>query len=190
MSEEKVSYQDIIKGLKVELEKVVGFLSRELQKIRTERASPSLVEDISVEYFGKQYPLKKLAAISIPEPRQILIKPWDPSYIEDIVKALERADLGTSPIVDQEIVRISLPPLSQEFREDLITLVSNKHEQARRTIRKWRDEAWGEIQEAFQAGKMSEDDKYKGKEKLEEAVQEYRDKMEELVERKKKEIKK
>lgn len=188
MSKDKVSYQDFIDKIEPELKKVLVYLKRELQKIRTERASPSLVEDVRVEYFGKQYPLKKLAAISIPEPRQIIIKPWDDSYMEDIAKALERADLGTSPVVDQDIIRINLPPLSKEFREDLIDLISDKHEQARRTIRKWRDEAWSGIQDAFQDGKISEDAKYKGKDKLEETIKDYREKIEKVIEKKKKEI--
>lgn len=190
MEKEKVSYQQLISETKPELEKVVDFLKRELMKIRTERASPSLVEDIMVEYFGKKYALKKLATISIPAPRQIVIKPWDDSYIEDIVKALDRSDIGTSPIVDKDIVRINLPSLSEEFREELIHLVSEKHEQSRRTLRKWRDEIWREIQDAFQEGKMSEDDKYKGKDKLEDLINDYQEKIEEIVEKKKKEIKK
>ncbi|XOA42924.1 MAG: ribosome-recycling factor [Candidatus Nealsonbacteria bacterium] len=188
MSEERISYKDIIEKIKPELEKVVNFLNRELQKIRAERASPSLVENISVGYFGKIYSLKQLAAISIPQPREILIQPWDKSYIEEIVKSLEKSSIGASPIVDKALIRITLPPLSEEFRNDLIRLVIEKQEQVKKTIRKWRDEAWREIQETFRESKLSEDDKYKGKDELEDLIKEFQEKIEEIVQKKKKEI--
>ncbi len=188
MEKDKISYQEIIDRIKPELDKVVDFLNRELQKIRTERASPSLVEDVQVEYFGKTYPLRQLAAISIPQPKEIVIQPWDDSYIEEIVKALEKSRIGAAPVVDKKIIRINLPPLSEEYRKDLIRLISDRQEQVRKTTRKWRDEAWREIQEGFKDGKMSEDDKYKGKDKLEDLIEDYKDKMEEAMEKKKKEI--
>jgi ribosome recycling factor len=188
MSEDKLSYEDTIEKIKPELEKVVNFLSRELQKIRTERASPSLVEDIKIDYFGKTYPLKQLAAISIPQPREILIQPWDKSYIEEIVKALEKSSIGATPIVDKTFVRINLPPLSEEFRKDLIRLVVEKQAQVKKTIRRWRDEAWREIQNNFKDAKISEDDKFKGKDKLEDLIQDFNEKVEEMIEKKKKEI--
>ncbi len=188
MSEDKINYKEIIEKIKPELEKVVNFLSKELQKIRTERASPSLVENISVEYYGKTYPLKQLAAISIPQPREILIQPWDKSYIEEIVKSLQKITIGVSPVVDKALIRITLPPLSEEFRKDLVRLVIGKQEQVRKTIRKWRDEAWSEIQEVFREGKMGEYYKFKGKKELEDLIKEFQEKIEEMIEKKKKEI--
>lgn len=183
---EKISYEEIIKKIKPELEKVVSFLERELKKIRTERASPSLVEDIKTECFGQTFPLKQLAGISVSGAREILIQPWDQSYIEYIVKALERN--GMNVIVEKNLIRIQLPPLSEEFRKDLIQLISEKREQVRKTIRRWREEAWGEIQECFREGKISEDDKYKGKEKLQDLIDEYNEKVDQMIEKKKKEI--
>ena len=188
MNQERISYKEIIENIKPELEKVVSFLNRELQKIRTERASPSLVENISVEYFGHTYTLRQLAAISVPQPREIVIQPWDKSYIEEIVKSLEKSRIGALPVVEKSVIRITLPPVSEEFRKDLISLVSEKQEQVRKTIRKWRDEAWSEIQERYREGKLSEDDKYKGKDKLEELIKEFQEKIEEIIDKKKKEI--
>ena len=182
-------HQEIIKKIEPELDKVINFLGRELQKIRTERASPSLVEDVEVDCFGKVFPLKQLAAISIPKSREILIQPWDKSYIEGIVKALEKTSVGISPVVDNVFIRIKLPPLSEEFRKDLIRFVSEKQEDAKKTIRRWRDEAWREIQEGFREGKIKEDDKFKGKDELQDLIDEYSKKIEEMVENKKKEIK-
>ena len=182
------SHKEIIENIKPELDKVIAFLDRELQKIRTGRASPSLVEDVVVECFGQTFPLKQLAAISTPEPRQILIQPWDKSYIEGVVKALEKTGVGANPIVDKEVIRLSLPPLSEEYRKDLMRLISEKQEQARQTIRRWREAAWDKIQEKYREGEIREDDKFRAKDELQDLVDEYNEKIEEIGERKKKEI--
>lgn len=183
-----MEYKEIIEKIKPEMEKVIGFLERELAKIRTGRTSPSLVEDTVVECFGQKFPLKQLAAISSPGPRQIVIQPWDKSYIEPIEKALSQSSLGTAPIVDKDLIRFSLPPLSDEYRKNLLRILSEKQEEARKTIRRWREEAWDEIQERFKSGEIREDDKFRAKDKLQELVDKYNEKIEEIGERKKKEI--
>ena len=181
-------YKEIIEKIKPELDKVINFLDREMSKIRTGRASPSLVEDVICDCFGQKFPLKQLAAISVPEPKQILIQPWDKSYIEGIVKALERTGIGASPIADKDAIRINLPPLSEEYRKELLKLLSQKQEEVRKTIRRWREEAWAEIQEGYRQGKIREDDKFRGKDELQKLVDEYSQKIEEMGEKKKKEI--
>ncbi|MDD5145895.1 MAG: ribosome-recycling factor [Candidatus Pacebacteria bacterium] len=181
-------HQEILKKVKPEFEKVVNFLDRELGKIRTGRASPSLVEDVVVDCFGQMFPLKQLAAISVPEPRQISIQPWDKSYIPGIVSALERTGIGANPIVDKDFIRINLPSVNEEYRKDLFRLLSEKQEEARKTIRKWREEAWEEIQVGFKDGKIREDDKFRAKDELQEMVDEFNEKIEEMGDRKKKEI--
>lgn len=181
-------HKEIVNKIKPELDKVVGFLESEMAKIRTSRATPSLVEDIVVDCFGQKFPLKQLAAISTPEPRQIFIQPWDRSYIESIVSALEKTGVGINPVVDKEIIRVNLPPLTEEYRKNLIRSLSEKKEQSRKIIRKWRDDAWDEIQEKVKEGKIREDDKFRGKDELQKLVDEYNAKIEDLVERKKKEI--
>lgn len=186
--EEKVSYKQMIEDIRPELEKAVGFLEKELQKIRTERASPSMVENIEADCFGQTFPLKQLATISVPQAREIVVQPWDKSYIEEIVKSLEKSNIGSAPVVDGNVIRIRLPSLSEEFRKDLMRFVAEKQEIVRKTIRKWRDEAWARIQDAQREGKISEDDKYKGKDELQDLVDEYNEKIEKMVEAKKKEI--
>jgi len=185
---EIVNYKDIINKIKPELEKMINFLERELAKVRTGRASPALVEDVVVDCFGQKFPLKQLAAISIPEPRQILIQPWDKSYIEGIVAALSKTGTGANPIVDKEVIRINLPPLTENYRKDLLRLISEKEEETRITMRRWREEAWSEIQKGFRDGKIREDDKFKAKEELQKLIDDYNEKIEELGEKKKKEI--
>ncbi len=185
---EIVNYKDFINKIKPEIEKAIHFFEGELAKIRTGRATPSLVENINCECFGQKFPLKQLAAISVPEPKQILIQPWDKSYIEGIVRALEKTGIGANPIVDKEVIRINLPPLSEEYRKELLRLLSQKKEQTRETIRRWREKAWDEIQKGYHEGKIREDDKYRGKDELQELIDEYNEKIEEMAEKKKKEI--
>src|SRR4030066_861959 len=182
------SYKTIIQNIKPELDKVIGFLEKELSKIRTSRATPSLVEDVVVDCFGQKFPLKQLAAISTPEAKQILIQPWDKSYIEGIVSALEKTGIGANPIVDKDVVRINLPPLNEEYRKNLARTISEKEEQSRKTIRKWREEAWSEVQEKTKQGEIREDDKFRAKDELQELVDEYNKKIEELGKNKKIEI--
>jgi ribosome recycling factor len=181
-------HQEIIGKIRPELDKVIGFLEGEMAKIRTSRASPSLVEDVSVDCFGQKFPLKQLAAISTPEPKQILIQPWDKSYIEGIVAALSRTGVGTSPIVDKDSIRITLPPLTEEYRKNLLKLLAEKQEQARQSLRRWREQAWRSIQDAFKEGKVREDDKFKAKDELQDLMDEYSKKVDELGEKKKREI--
>ena len=160
----------------------------ELAKIRTSRASPSLVEDVIVDCFGQKFPLKQLAAISTPEIKQILIQPWDKSYIKGIVSALEKTGVGANPVVDKDTIRIVLPPLTEEYRKNLLRLLSEKQEETRKTIRRWREQAWKEIQEGFKESKIREDDKFRAKDELQDLIDEYNKKIETLGEKKKREI--
>lgn len=183
-----MDYKEIINKVKPEFEKALHFFEREVAKIRTSRATPSLVEDVVCDCFGQKFPLKQLAAISTPESKQILIQPWDKSYIEGIVSALEKTGVGANPVVDKDIIRINLPPLTEDYRKNLMRLLSEKQEEARRTIRHWRDDAWDKAQEGFKEGQIREDDKFRAKDDLQELVDDYQEKIEEIGERKKKEI--
>lgn len=181
-------YKQIIDKIKPEMEKVIRFLEGEVLKIRTSRTTPALVEDIEVNCFGSSYPLKQLAAISCPQTNQIVIQPWDKSYLEPIEKAISQSNLGMAPIVDKDVIRLSLPLLTEEYREGLIRTLNDKAEQSRRTIRHWRESAWNEIQNGFKEKKITEDDKFKGKDELQKVVDEYNAQIKEIIERKKKEI--
>ena len=122
----------IIAKTKPEFEKAFDFLSKEFMKLRTGQASPALVEDILVDTYGQKMPLKQLGSISTPERRQILIQPWDVSSLEFIERALQQqSTLGASPIVEKTAIRITLPPLNQEFRDQILKIVMEKAEEAR-----------------------------------------------------------
>jgi len=183
-----MNYKEIIDEIEPELDKAIDFLDGELSKIRTGRLSTSLIEDLIVDCFGQKLPLKQLAAISISESRQIVIQPWDESYIPAIEKAIREGKVGASPVVDKNIIRIPFPSLSEEYRKDLLKVLSEKKENTRRTIRHWREDAWKRLQNGFKDGEVSEDDKFDGKDKLQKLVDEYNKKVEEKVEKKRKEI--
>jgi len=183
-----MEYKEIIDKIKPELEKVVSFLERELSKIRSGTASISLVEDILVDCFGEKLPLKQLAAITLQGPRQILIQPWDRSYLESIGKAISQSNIGISPISDKDVIRINIPPLTGEFRDNLFKIVSEKQEDARKTVRRWREEIWREVQANFKEGNIREDDKFRAKGDLQKIIDDYNEKIEQLGERKKEEI--
>ena len=185
---EKIDYRKIIEKIKPEMEKAVKTFEEEIKAIKSSRASSELVENLQVECFGQKFHLRQLGQISIPEPRQILISPWDPSYIEPIVKAIEKSGLGMNPTVDGNSIRITLPPVTEEFKKNLLRILSQKKEAAKKKIREARTDAWDEIQDAFLEGKISEDQKYKGKEELQDLVEEFNEKIEEIAERKEKEI--
>lgn len=183
-----MNYKDFIDKLKPEFEKTFKFLEGELAKIRTSRASPALVEDIEVNYLDDKFSLKQLAAISCPQPNQIVIQPWDASYIESIEKAILKSGLGMSSAVDKNTIRLSLPLLTEDYRYSLVKLLNEKAEESHQIMRHQRDDTWSKIQLAQREKKISEDDKFRGKDSLQKLIDEYGKKIKELIEKKKKEL--
>jgi ribosome recycling factor len=186
---EKLNWNELIEGKKADFEETIERLKEDLKKIRISRASPGLIEDLKCEVYGQKFPLKQLGQISIVPPRQIVIQPWDQSYIPSIVKAIENSDTGLTPIVEKEGIKIDIPPLTEEFKKDILRLLSQKKDKAKKAIRETREKIWNKIQEAFQEKRISEDEKYKAKDKIQELVEDYNEKIEEIIEKKEKEIK-
>jgi len=183
-----MSYKDFINNAKPEIDKAFKFLEGELAKIRTSRASPALVEDIEVNAFGQKFPLKQLGSISTPSTNQIMIQPWDTSYIEPIEKAISQSGLGMSSAVDKTVIRLNLPLLTEDYRNALSKTLGEKAEQTKQTIRRIREDAWNKIQAAQKAKELSEDDKFRGKDELQKVVDDYQEKIKNLVEKKKNEL--
>jgi ribosome recycling factor len=181
-------YEQIIKEKEPEMDKVLDFVTKKISSFRTGRASPALVESIQAECFGQMMPIKQLAAISVPNARQLNIQPWDKSYMEAIEKAILREGAGLSPVIPGDVIVINMPQMSEEFRKELIKAISQINDDAKRTVRKYRDEAWSDIQEKTREGLIREDDKFKAKDKLQEVVDKYNKKIDELIDRKKAEI--
>jgi len=182
-------YKKIIQKVKPEMEEVLTYFTGELKKVRADRATPSLIEDIMVDCFDQKLPLKQLAAISCPERRQLLIQPWDKNYVKDIIAAIQKAESQLSPVVEENAIRITLPPLTEEYRQSLLKTLSGKKEDARVRLKKIREDAWREIQDKVHAGEVTEDEKYRAKDELQKIIDEYNRKVDEMIEKREKEIK-
>lgn len=177
-----------IKDTEKDFQKIIDFFQQDISSIRTGRANPSLVENILVDSYGSKMPLKQIASISVIDSRTISIQPWDHSIILSIEKALLQSDLGVNPIVDKNIIRISLPLLTEEYRKNLLKILGEKAEAAKISLRKSREDVWREIQDGFRAGKIKEDDKFKRKDELQELIESFNVKIDEICRRKKEEI--
>jgi ribosome recycling factor len=186
---EKLNWNELIESKKSEFEEIIERLKEDLKKLRVSRVSPGLVEDLKCEVFGQKFPLKQLGQISIVPPRQILIQPWDQSYVPSILKAIEESGLNLSPIADKDGIRIEIPPMTEEFKKDVLKILSQKKDKAKKMIREIREKIWSKIQQAFYEKRISEDEKYKAKDKLQDLVEEYNEKIDELIEKKEQEIK-
>lgn len=179
---------ELITKNKENLEKSIGHFREELGQLRTGRASSALVENLMVDYYGSKSPIKQIAGITIPEPRTIMISPWDKDSLISIEKAIRESQLNLNPINDGLAVRINIPALNEERRKELVKVLNQKAEDARVAVRKIREDIWDEIQELEKNGKIGEDDKFSGKDKLQKVVDEYNAKVEEIRKRKEGEI--
>jgi len=183
-----MEYKEIIDKLKPQLDQTIEYYKGELAKIRVGRANPTMVEDIKVDCYGQKFPLKQLANINIPQPRVIIIQPWDKNILGEIRSAIEAYSSGLNPIIDGETIRINIPQLSEERRKELIKVLSQKTEEARISIRRRREEAWKEIQELEQQKEITEDEKYRAKDELQKLIDEYNKKINELEKNKEQDI--
>lgn len=162
--------------------------ANEAAQIRTGRAHPALVENISVDYYGTRTPLKQIASINIPEARQILIQPWDKGSLVLIEAAIRESDLGLNPGNDGQAIRIILPALNEERRKDLVKALNQRAEESRIAIRNVREDIWKNIQDLEKSGDISEDDKFHGKDELQKVVDDCNQKLEALRKKKEEEI--
>ncbi len=183
-----MKYKEYIKKVEPEMEKAIEYLQKELDKIRADRATPSLVEDIVVDAFDQRMPLKQLAAISCPEERQIVIEPWNKDYVRAIVNAIQKANSELNPMPQGKLIRVNLPPMTKEYRERLVKKISKIREDARISVKRAREEAWKEVQKAENEGDITEDDKFRAKDELQELVNKHNEKIDDLIEDKKKKI--
>lgn len=181
-------YSNILKELKSKFDQVIRKLEDDFQKVRTGRASVALVENVIVSYYGSTTPLKQMATLSTPDASQILIKPWDVNALGDIELAIRNSDLNLSPVNDGNFVRIVLPPMTEERRNELINLLEKKGEEARVALRNVRGESWDRIKKMEKEGTITEDDRYSAEKEINEIIDNYNKKIQELVEKKEKEV--
>ena len=181
-----MNVKELLNQKKSSFEGILEFYKSDIATIRTGRATPALVEDVAVEVYGQRMTVKELATITAPEPRSLLIQPWDKSVVAAIEGAIRKSELGLNPVVDSQSIRLNIPSLTEERRKEFIKLLKQKTEEARVKIRRIREEIWHKAQAMEQAHEISEDDKFKAKDDLQKLVDDYNKKIEELE--KKKEI--
>jgi ribosome recycling factor len=163
--------KDILKDAESRMHHAIDVLKGDLSGIRTGRANPGLVEKLQVEYYEVETPLMQLATISVPEPRQLLIKPFDPTTVKAIEKAIQASDLGLTPNNDGKQIRLNLPPLTEERRRDLVKHVHHRLEETRVAIRNVRRDALKDMKEAENEKLCSEDEHKRGVADLEKIVE-------------------
>jgi ribosome recycling factor len=179
---------DVLMDAEMHMEKAIEHLQHELRGLRTGRASPALVEDIRVDYYGSPTALKAIASISVPEATQLLIKPFSPGDIKAIEKAINDSKIGLSPHSDGRQIRLQLPALSQERRMQLVGQSKTYSEAAKIAIRNARRDANKILDTEKKGGVITEDDDASGKEQVQELTKQYEAKVEELIEKKRNEI--
>ena len=180
--------KEIIANNEERLEKSIAALKREFGSLRAGRATPSLLDKVMIDYYGTPTPVNQVAKVSVPEPRMIMITPWDKSLMHDIEKAIMKSDLGLSPNSDGTAIRLSIPQLTQERRQELVKTVGKKAEEAKVAIRNIRRDGNDAIKKLEKAKEITEDESKKGQESVQKLVDKYIKTVDTLREAKEKEI--
>ena len=180
--------QKIIEQFKKNAEELTKKFQEEIKTIRTQRPHPGLVEDLTFNYYGKKTKIKNVATISIKPPNQITINSWDKNTIKDIEEAIKNSNLNLTPQIEGNVLYLNLPPLTEERKNELIKFLSSKKENFRIKFRKERDETLKEVKNQKEKGEISEDEFFKIKDKVQEIVDDFNKKIEEIFNQKEKEI--
>ncbi|WP_372635189.1 ribosome recycling factor [Fodinibius sp.] len=180
--------QSIIDDTKNKMDEAIIYYKKELSHVRAGKAKPALLDGVKVDYYGSQTPLNQLANVSAPEARLLTVQPFDQSAMEDIEKAIMSAGLGLNPSNDGNIIRIPLPILSEERRKELVSRVKEIAEDTRISIRNTRRDANDEIRTRVEKESLPEDSKYEAEDAIQELTDQHTERVDELLEKKKKEI--
>jgi ribosome recycling factor len=179
---------DVHKELQVAIGKAHDALRREVAKLRAGRANTSLLESVRVDYYGAITPLSQMANVSAPEPRLLTVKPWDKSVIKSVEKAIREADLGLNPQADGDLIRIPIPPLTEERRKEFVKIARKYGEECKVTIRKARHDAIDMLQQLDAEGEASADDVDRSKKRAEETIAEATKQVDAIIATKEKDI--
>jgi ribosome recycling factor len=175
---------EVFEDCEVKMQKSIESYRKELMTIRTGKASPAILEMIKVDYYGSKTPITQMANINVPEPRMLIIKPWDVSQLESIKKAILSSSLGITPQDDGKLIRLIFPPLSEEVRNDLTKLIKSKGEDCKIAIRNIRREANDLTTELEKEKEISEDEEKKAKDNIQKITDKYIEKVDEIIEAK------
>jgi ribosome recycling factor len=180
--------QDVIKSTRERMQHSVEATERDFQTVRTGRATPALLDRVKVEYYGSEMPVNQLATVSVPEPRQLLISPWDKAVLPAITKAIHASDLGLTPNSDGSTIRLEIPTLTEERRKELTKMVHQKAEEGKVAIRNIRRDANEHLDKREKAKDISEDDAERGKKEVQKLTDEFIAKVDEVTAKKVEEI--
>ncbi len=180
--------QNIVDNFEQKIDRLVPEFKEEMRAVRANRPSAAIVENLEVEYYGTKTPISHLASIQVKPPREILIQVWDKDAVKAVGNAVSSSDLGLSANTEGNIIRVFIPELSRERRDELVRHIKGKVEEYRINVRNLRDEANKEIVQKEKAGEITEDDKFRFKKKIQEKTEEANGEIEEIFENKKKEI--
>lgn len=178
----------IMKDVKPKMGSSIENFRTELTKIRTGRANPALVDGVMVSYYGTPTSIKELASITAPDANQIVIKPWERTILHDIENAIRSSDLGLAPVNDGQQVRLTLPPMTEERRKEIVISIKKMGEETKVSIRNIRREAWDKVQTAEKNGEATEDDKRRAEEELNKLTAEKNGEIDKVVTEKEQEI--
>ena len=170
------------------MEKSISSLESSLQKIRTGRANPSLLDAIQIDYYGNMTPLSQVSNISVQDAKTLLISPWEKNLIPDIEKAIQSSDLGINPATSGDVIRVILPDLTEETRRDLIKVAKSEAENSKIALRNQRRDANGLLKEYVKEKEISEDDERRGQEIIQNLTDDFISKVEQLLELKEKDL--
>jgi ribosome recycling factor len=184
----QVSLDDIIKSADHKMTTAVEILGRDLQSVRTGRASPHLLERIQVDYYGSPTPINGVANISAPDPRMVLVQPWDRGMLGPIEKAIQKSDLGINPTNDGTVIRLVLPQLTQERRKELVKQVHQRAEEARIAVRNCRRDALDHLRKAEKDGGISQEDERRAQERLQKLTDGFIKRVDEVSKQKETEV--
>lgn len=179
---------EVIKETKERMGKSENAFEKEMSKVRTGRASQAILDSVLVDYYGTQTPLQQLATISIPESRLITIKPWDGSIINEVEKAILKANIGLTPSNDGKLIRISIPPLTEERRKEIAKSVAKTCEEYKVAVRNIRRDSNEMLKDFQKEGEISEDDSFKAQKQVQNTTDAYIKKLDEIFAKKKEEI--
>ena len=180
--------EHVFKDVEDRMQKAVSVFKGEISKLRTGRASPQILDGIKVEYYGQRVPLKQVATINAPEPNLLVVQAWDKTVVSEIDREIKKSGLGLNPRVEGNVIKIPIPPMSEERRQELLKIVKKFAEDTRVAIRNIRRDGMDKLKKMEKDKEISEDERKKGEEKIQKLTDKYIDEVAKLVREKEKEI--
>jgi ribosome recycling factor len=180
--------KEILQHLEDKMKKTVDLFAKDLATLRAGRATPALLDKIFIDYYGTPTPINQVATISVPEPRLLVIQPWEHNVVQQIEKAIMKSDLGVSPASDGHLIRIAIPALTQDKRKELVKSIQKKSEEARVIVRNLRRDGNDQVKAAEKKGDVSEDESKRSLDEVQKKTDKYIRQIEQVAETKEKEI--